>query len=171
MVKSEVQFWQKKFKFYVSSSAPNLTWAPWFDLGDLARAKLCKWCGLHLLDYYQPTHLLTHWTRNKMAANLRATFSNTVSCIKIVIFSLTFASKGPIKISQHWFRELLVAECLTGLHLNHDGLVYWGMYVPLGLDGLTCPNLRLHGQLNEPRFPTGVYTKMLKRVIQTMNFR
>ena len=80
---------------------------------------------------------LTHWGRGKVAAILQRTFSNAFSWMKMYKFYLTFHwSLFQLTTIQHWFRKWLGTGQATSHYLNQSWLVYWHIYVSLGLSEL-----------------------------------
>ena len=83
---------------------------------------------------------LTHWGREKIAAIFQTTFSNAFSWMKMFKFRLRFLwslfPRVQLTIFQHWFRYWLGAGQATSHYLNQWWLVYWRMYVSLGLNEL-----------------------------------
>ena len=77
-----------------------------------------------------------------MAAVSQAMFSNAFSGIKMYEFRLKFHRglllRFQLTIFQHWFRYWLGAVQATSHYLNQWWLVYWRIYVSLGLNELTC---------------------------------
>ena len=83
---------------------------------------------------------LTHWGRDKMAANFLTTFSNAFSWMKMYRFRLRFHwslfPRAQLTIFQHWFRSWLGADQATSHYLNQWWSVYWRIYASLGLNEL-----------------------------------
>ena len=80
----------------------------------------------------------THWGWDKMAAIFQTTFSNEFCWMKILKFRLEFHwslfPRIQFIICQHWFRQWLGAGQVTSHYLNQWWLVYWRIYVSLGLN-------------------------------------
>ena len=87
------------------------------------------------------TIYLTHWGGEKMAAIFRTTFSNGFPWMKMSTFWLKFHWSFflglQLAIFQHWFRQWLGAVQATSHCLNQWWLIYWRIYVSLGLNQLT----------------------------------
>ena len=95
-------------------------------------------------------HVLTHWGRDKIAINF-LTFSNAFSGMKIYRFQLRFQWSFPrvqLSIFQHWFRTWLGAGQATSHYLNQWCLIYWCIYVSLGLNELKRHPTVYHFQCN-----------------------
>ena len=116
-----------------------------------------KYTGKNLIKYkykykYSPsntnTNTNTHWGRDKIAANLQMTYSNTLYC-KIVLFiqiSLKIVSKGPIYnkpalaqimawrwvgnkiLSDQWWPGLLMHKCITQPKWVHQMPSCWLLF-------------------------------------------
>ena len=84
---------------------------------------------------------LTHWGRDKMAAIFQTTFSNAFSRMKMNKFRLGF----------HWslFLGFELISLATSHYLNQWWLVYWCIYVSLGLNELKKRKQLKHAR---PRF-------------------
>ena len=80
------------------------------------------------------------WGRDKMVAIFQKTFSNTFSWMKMYEFQLRFHwslfLRVKLTLLQHWFRLWLGADQATSHYLNQWWLVYWCIYVSLGLNSL-----------------------------------
>ena len=75
-----------------------------------------------------------------MAAIFQMTFSNALSWMKMykfcLKFHLHFFPGAQLTIFQHWLRYLLGAIQATSHYVNQWWLVYWRIYVSLGLNEL-----------------------------------
>ena len=84
---------------------------------------------------------LTYWGQDNLAGNFLTTISNAFSCMKIYILWLTFhwtlLPWVQLTIFQHWFRYSFGAGQATNHNLNQWWLVYWHLYVSLGLSEFT----------------------------------
>ena len=78
---------------------------------------------------------LTHWGRDKMVSNFVTTFSNAFSWMKIYILRLRFhwslLPRVQLTKFNHWSRW-------QNHYLNQWWLVYWCIYVSLGLNELNA---------------------------------
>ena len=96
---------------------------------------------------------LTHWGRDKMADISQTTFWNAFSWMKICKFRLRFHwrlfLRVQITIFQHWFRKWLGADQATSHYLNQWWLVYWRIYVSLGLNELSSQRDHLSTQYDK----------------------
>ena len=76
----------------------------------------------------------------QMAAISQTTLSNPFSWMKIFAFRLKFHwslfLRSQLTIFQHWFRKWLGADQATSHYLYQWWLVYWRIYVSLGLNEL-----------------------------------
>ena len=84
--------------------------------------------------------VLTHWGRDKMAANSQTTFSNTFSWIKMCeywfeLHWIVFL-RVQLTIFQHWLQWWFGANQVTSHYLNQCCLVYWCIHASLGLNEL-----------------------------------
>ena len=89
---------------------------------DIVVAGVLESCHNDTLQYLKSTWcfrsdraLLTHWGRDKMAANFLMTFSNAFSWMKICAFWLKYHWKMlflrvQLTIIQYWFRQWLAAD-------------------------------------------------------------
>ena len=84
---------------------------------------------------------LTHWGRDKMAAIFQLTFSHAFSWMKMYEFWLWFNWSVLLRVRltlfQHWFRQWLGTGQATSHCLNQWWLIYWRIYMSLGLNELT----------------------------------
>ena len=82
----------------------------------------------------------SHLGWDKMAAISQTTISNACSWMKMLEFRLRFHWSLFIRVQltlfQHWFRQWLGAGQATSHCLNQWWLVYWRIYVSLGLNEL-----------------------------------
>ena len=78
---------------------------------------------------------LTHWGRDKMAANFLTTFSNAFSCMKMYkfrsIFPWTLFPRIQLTMLKHLFRKWLGTDQATSHYLNQWLFNYWHTYVSL----------------------------------------
>ena len=85
--------------------------------------------------------VLTHWGRDKMAANFQTPFSIALSWKKMFEFRLKFHwrlfLRVQLTIFQHWFRKWLGAVQAPSHYLNQWWLDYRHIYASLGLNQLT----------------------------------
>ena len=83
---------------------------------------------------------LSHWGWDKMAPIFQTTFSNAFSWMKMYEFRfkvlLKFVPKFELTIFQHWFRQWLGTVQATNLSEPMIVIVYWCMYVSLGVNEL-----------------------------------
>ena len=81
-----------------------------------------QFLGQHVCWVQFTKHCLSHWGRDKMAAILQMTFSNTLFWMKTFEFRLKFHwslfLRVQLTISQHRFREWLGADQATSHYLN-----------------------------------------------------
>ena len=81
---------------------------------------------------------LTHWGRDKMAAISQATFSNAFCSVKMYGFWLRFLwslfLSFELTISQHCSDNGMTPTRRQAIIWTNDGIVYWCIYVSLGLD-------------------------------------
>ena len=80
---------------------------------------------------------LTHWGREKMAANFLTTIANTFSQIKIYKISLKFVYYGPIDNIPALVQITAWRRPGDIHYLSQWWLVYWRIYGSLGLNELT----------------------------------
>ena len=85
---------------------------------------------------------LTHWGRDKMAAILQKTFSNSFSWIKMYEFQFKFhlslLLRVQLTIFHHWFRQWLGTNQVPSHYLNQWWLDYQRIYMSLGRNELYC---------------------------------
>ena len=90
---------------------------------------------------------LTHWGQDKMDAILQMIFSSAFSWIKMFEFWLKFHwslfLRVQLTLFQHWFRQWLGAGQASSHYLKQWCLVYWCIYVSLGLNELKLIGFRL----------------------------
>ena len=90
--------------------------------------------------YLSHTMLLTHWSRDKIAAFFQTTFSSAFSCMKMLEFRLKFHwslfLRVQLTIVRHWFRWWLGTYQATSHYLKQWWLDYWRIYASLGLNEL-----------------------------------
>ena len=83
---------------------------------------------------------LTHRGRDKIAAILQMIFWNAFSWMKMYDLRLKYQWNlcvgVQLTIFQHWFRKWLGADQATSHYLKQWWLIYWRMYVSLGLSEL-----------------------------------
>ena len=93
------------------------------------------------LQFLQKGHFFNTLRPRQMDAISQTTFSNAFSWMKMFEFRLKFHwslfLRYQLTIFQHWFRYWLGAVQATSLYLNQWWLVYWRIYVSLGLNELT----------------------------------
>ena len=82
--------------------------------------------------------------RRQNGHHFQMTFSNAFSWMKILKFQLechwNLFPRVQLIIFQHWFRQWLGADQATSHYLNQWWLVYWRIYVSLGLNELITIN-------------------------------
>ena len=98
----------------------------------------------HGIFFSKIPQALAHWGRDKMAASFQKTYSNAFSWMKMYEFCWKFHwnlfLRCKITIFQHWFRWWLGADQATSHYWIQWWLVYWCIYVSLGLTELTTPS-------------------------------
>ena len=91
--------------------------------------------------HFAELRVLTHWSRDKMAAISQTTLSNAFSWMKMLEFRLKFHWSLFIRVQftivQHWFRWWLGADQATSHYLNQWFLDNRRIYASLGLNELT----------------------------------
>ena len=94
-----------------------------------------------LLPHFQcnsPTLFLTHWSWDKMDTIFQTRFSTAFSWMKMFKFRWIFDGylfrRVQLTTYQHWYRKWRVAVQAKRQYLNQWCLVYWRLYVSLGLN-------------------------------------
>ena len=97
---------------------------------------------IHGCFQQQYARILTHWGRDKMAANFQTTYSNGYFLMKMYEFRLKFhwslSLVVELAIFQRWFRkQRLGVDKATSHYLKQWRLAYWRIYASLGLNDVT----------------------------------
>ena len=126
-----------------------------FFLLDICFQVLCMCFILYLLlSVFIGGDSLAHWGWDKMSAISQTTFSNASSWMKMLDFLLQFHwplfPRVKSTIFQHGFRQWLCTSQGTSHYLNQWWLVYWGIYVSLGLNELTDAEETLQASMMSP---------------------
>ena len=103
----------------------------------------------YMTECQESSPIKTHRGRDKVAAISQTTLSIAFSWMKMLQFRLNFYWSLFLRVKltmlQHWFRYWLGAVQATSHYLNQWWLVYWRIYVSLGLNELRATGWILPG--------------------------
>ena len=97
-----------------------LVWNTGHNAGNLlSNQDFCCWTRQNTII---ECHYITRWSRDQMNAIVQTTFSNVISCMKIVTFRFkvhwNLLANFQLRIFQHWSRKRLDADQVTSHNLD-----------------------------------------------------